>query len=90
MNTNDIFCAAKENVAKIIGLFFQESLIERFARPDRQALQFLSAPALCAQAALCNGFGGSNQIITMVPLRFSHMIEQADKIAHWQAAQLFR
>ena len=68
MNADHIFFATIEDVAEIIGQFFEKTLVERFVRPDRQAFQFLNVPALCAQAALSNGFGGSDQIIAMNPV----------------------
>ena len=56
VNANHILFTAIQDVAEIIGQLCQETLVEGFVRPDRQALQFLDAAALGAQAALGNGF----------------------------------
>ena len=69
MNANHIFLAAIENVAEIICQVAQEALHQGIVRSNRQTFQFLQVPALCAQAALSNGFDSSDKIFTMALLR---------------------
>jgi len=90
VQADHVLFPAVENVPEAVGQFVQELLVQLLAGPDRQAFQFLQAQGRRDEAALGSGLDGADQIAAVDRLRFAHVIQQADEIAHRQEAQLFR